>query len=85
MPNNYSLLQRNVSLNSTKRLHPMNCAVGYREGEIALHFDRRDSFTTAASVLKNSGREAELSVKAVTIAQIMLRLTRAGLIFETRL
>jgi FkbM family methyltransferase len=73
MPNNFSLLQRNASLNSTKKLHPVNCAVSSGVGEIALHFDRHDSFTTAASVLKNSSGQDELSVQATSIAQLMTR------------
>ncbi|MGD1087965.1 MAG: FkbM family methyltransferase [Verrucomicrobiota bacterium] len=73
MPNNFSLLQRNTSLNSTKRLHPVNCAVSSSIGEITLHFDRCDSFTTAASVLKNAGGRDELSIQATSIAQLMTR------------
>jgi FkbM family methyltransferase len=71
MPNNFALLARNQALNPDKKFNVVNCAVRSQPGNITLNFDRGDSFTTAASVLKNAGARDEISVKAVSLLQLL--------------
>ena len=71
MPNIFSLLDRNKALNPDKNFHLVNCAVRNQTGSIILNFDRSDSFTTAASVMKNIRGRDEISVKAISLKQLM--------------
>jgi FkbM family methyltransferase len=71
MPNNFALLARNRVLNSDKDFHVVNCAMRNQTGNIVLNFDRSDSFTTAASINKGNGGGDEISVKAVSLKQLM--------------
>lgn len=71
MPNNFSLLERNKALNPDKNFHLVNCAVRSRAGNIILNFDQSDSFTTAASVLKNTRGRDEICVKAISLNQLL--------------
>lgn len=70
MPNNFALLKRNAALNPGKAFHPVNCAAGSKVGELVLHFDSHDSFTTSASVMDGAGGRDELRVKSVPLAQV---------------
>jgi FkbM family methyltransferase len=71
MPNNFAQLQRNAALNPAQQMHPVNCAMSSKPGEITLSFDRSDRFTTAASVLENSTGVDKVSVPAVPLARLM--------------
>jgi FkbM family methyltransferase len=71
MPNNFSLLERNRMLNPDKDFHVINCAMRSQGGHVILHFDRSDSFTTSASILQGTGGGDEISVKAISLAQLV--------------
>ena len=71
MPNNFALLARNRALNPDKNFHVVNCAIRNQAGNIILNFDQGDSFTTAASVIRGAGGGDEISVKAISLKQLM--------------
>ncbi|MGA2030237.1 MAG: FkbM family methyltransferase, partial [Verrucomicrobiota bacterium] len=71
MPNNFALLERNKNLNPGKKFHVVNCAMRSQSGNVTLNFDQSDSFTTAASALKNTGALDEISVKAISLPQLL--------------
>jgi FkbM family methyltransferase len=72
MPNNFALLARNQTLNPDKDFQVVNCAMRNQAGNIILNFNRNDSFTTAASIIKDAGGGGDqISVKAVSLKQVM--------------
>jgi len=71
MPNNFALLTRNQAWNPDQKFDVVNCAARSRPGNVTLHFDRSDSFTTSASALERAGGRDEISVPAVSLAQLM--------------
>ncbi len=71
MPNNFALLARNQALNPDKDFHAVNCAMRHEAGNIILNFNRSDSFTTAASIHKGTGGGDQISVKAISLKQLL--------------
>ena len=71
VPVNYAQLERHRNLNSSKLINCFSKAVTGQAGGISLSFDSSDSFTTGATIFKQSGQQTEtIKVPCVTLSQV---------------
>jgi FkbM family methyltransferase len=71
IPENFTLLKRNAALNPDKNVSLFNGAVDGQNGQIALRYTLTGGFTTAASSLHGADGQKEISVKCLSLAQLM--------------
>jgi len=71
IPENFALLKRNAALNPDKKISLINGAVAGENGEIVLRYSLTQGFTTSASVLEGVQGQNEISVKCLSLAQLM--------------
>lgn len=72
VPVNYDQLERHRNLNSSKKIKCFPKAVAGQTGEISLSFDSSDSFTTSATIFKQTDQQKEsIKVPCLTLVQIM--------------
>ncbi len=69
IPVNFQQLEKNIRLNAKHDIHPHQCAVAGKAGDITLTFDPSDSFTTSASMTRKQ-EGAEIRVSCVTLENI---------------
>jgi FkbM family methyltransferase len=70
IPVNFKQLKRNQGLNEKTGIKCFQKAVSGAAGEIELHFDSSDSFTTSASIAKDENQSDKIRVESVTLADI---------------
>jgi FkbM family methyltransferase len=72
VPINYAQLERHRNLNRSKPIKCFPKAVAEQAGEIILSFDSSDSFTTSATIFKQTDQKTEsIKVSCLTLGQIM--------------
>jgi len=72
VPVNYAQLERHRNLNRSKPIKCFPKAVAGQAGEIILSFDSSDSFTTSATIFKQTDQQTEsIKVPCLTLRQIM--------------
>jgi FkbM family methyltransferase len=72
VPVNYAQLERQRRLNSARPIKCFAKAVAGQAGEISLAFDSSDSFTTSATIIRPTDRQAEsIKVPCLTLLQVL--------------
>jgi len=72
VPVNYAQLERQRKLNSARPIKCFPKAVAGQAGEISLAFDSSDSFTTSATIIRQTDRQAEsIKVPCLTLLQVL--------------
>ncbi|MCX7634779.1 MAG: FkbM family methyltransferase, partial [Syntrophales bacterium] len=70
-PANFAQLARNCRLNPMLNIYPYRCAVGGSRGEISLHYDADDTFSTSAAIGEAGGAGRDvIKVPCTTLAEI---------------
>jgi len=71
LPANFRLLERQMTLNSSENLTCFPRAVAGEAGTVTLSYDARDSFSTSATVFKDTpGQPDSVDVEAVTLHDV---------------
>ncbi|MBT3312771.1 MAG: FkbM family methyltransferase [Desulfobacterales bacterium] len=70
IPVNFIQLKRNQDINKESRIICYQQAVSGSSGEIELHFDSSDSFTTSASITNGENQGDKIKVQCVTLPEI---------------
>lgn len=72
VPVNYAQLERHRNLNSSKPIKCFPKAIAGQTGEISLSFDASDSFTTSATIFKQTDQQAgSIKVPCLTLLQVL--------------
>jgi FkbM family methyltransferase len=75
LPDTFSLLQRNASLNEGTLIQCVEAAVGDREGKVRLYVDPAQRYDIQASLTAREGQSKSLAVSQVSLDRWLLNTT----------
>lgn len=71
IPNNFELLKSYKAKFNQLHFNIHNEAVSGKEGELEIFYDKKDSFSTSATLFKHTAEPDSIKVKTTTLAQIL--------------